>query len=547
MKKRSKKDARKSFSPKKSTAANSLKRSPIDQPEPKAPAQATLPIKQPPSSHDVAQRSSSAKTLEPGGAKPPAVALPERSVAQKEKQSPRQPVPQASKPKRRVGSRPIVPNRDLRVPAILLEGDAPALPSASGPGLRYALAPQPVAAVTKAAVGELPEAYGTGRVFLAARDPHWLYASWDFAPDRLKELNSRSRDGHLILRVFAEGEATPSVPEVHVHPESRNWFINVPRAETRYRAEIGFYGIDSSWSTVSVSQSTFAPPEAPSEDLSAQFATIPPQVTYKQVVEAVQQFVAKTEGQPLLEAVAEAQRAQEMDRPYMDERGRQKDPSTASEEPAGLLQQPETDARSKRSKPSRKTTLPVRIEADRPWSREQRASLKRLIYMDDRRRVFIGSLEITELVRRQLEEEELSSIAAQEGEGMPPEEGARRIPPLPGAGISSFAGGEAPKARARKFWFKVNAEMIIYGATEADATVTVADRTIKLRPDGTFSFRFSLPDGRYQLPALAVSSDGEETREARMEFVRSTEYHGSVEAHPQDLALRPPDQREQIR
>ena len=87
----------------------------------------------------------------------------------------------------------------------------------------------------------------------------------------------------------------------------------------------------------------------------------------------------------------------------------------------------------------------------------------------------------------------------------------------------------------------MNAELIVYGATEPDAKVTVAERPIKLRPDGTFSFRFSLPDGRYQLPALAVSGDGEEAREARLEFARCTEYHGPVEAHPQDAALRPPN------
>src|SRR5688500_20153543 len=37
---------------------------------------------------------------------------------------------------------------------------------------------------------------------------------------------------------------------------------------------------------------------------------------------------------------------------------------------------------------------------------------------------------------------------------------------------------------ARKFWFKINAELIIYGATEPDAKVAIADRPIKLRPDG---------------------------------------------------------------
>ena len=440
-------------------------------------------------------------------------------------------------PKRRLA--PPVPGKALKVPPILLEGDLPPAPTVSGPGLRYALAPQPVAgAPARREIGELPESYGTGRIFLAARDPHWLYASWDFTAEQQKELNARSRDGHLILRVFAEGEQSPTVPEVHIHPESRNWFINVPRAETRYWAEIGFYERDSNWRTVSVSQSTFAPPDAPSEDLSAEFATIPPQVTFKQVIEAVEEFVARKEGQPLLEAVAEAQRQEQR---LETETDRQRE-GTSSAEPGSQAptRAPHAgerrDAHAVRGRAKAGATLPVRIEPGSRWTREQRVALRRLIHIDERRRVFLGSIEITELVRRQLEEE-ISSITIQE-EGRIP--GVLRAEELPGIGISSPLGFEIPSVRGRKFWFKVNAELIVYGATEPDAKVTVAERQIKLRPDGTFSFRFSLPDGRYQLPAVAISGDGEEAREARLEFARSTEYEGRVEAHPQDASLSPP-------
>src|SRR5688572_7275123 len=179
--------------------------------------------------------------------------------------APTKPAVPARKLKRRIA--PSVSGQAFKVPSILLEGDQSPAPPVGGPGLRYALAPQPVAgAPSRRDIGELPEAYGTGKIFLAARDPHWLYASWDFTQEQQKELNARSRDGHLILRILAEGEKQPPVPEVHVHPESRNWFVNVPRAETRYSAEIGFYEKDGAWRSVSVSQSTFTPPEAPSED-----------------------------------------------------------------------------------------------------------------------------------------------------------------------------------------------------------------------------------------------------------------------------------------
>ena len=70
--------------------------------------------------------------------------------------------------------------------------------------------------------------------------------------------------------------------------------------------------------------------------------------------------------------------------------------------------------------------------------------------------------------------------------------------------------------KAKGFWFNVNAELIIYGATEPDAKVTLGGHEIKLRPDGSFSYRFALPDGNYDLPAVAVSADGD--GRARGEF-----------------------------
>lgn len=65
--------------------------------------------------------------------------------------------------------------------------------------------------------------------------------------------------------------------------------------------------------------------------------------------------------------------------------------------------------------------------------------------------------------------------------------------------------------KVRKFWLIVNTELIVYGATEPDARVTVQGREIKLRPDGTFSLRFALPDGKQVIPVAGTSSDGIDT------------------------------------
>jgi hypothetical protein len=167
------------------------------------------------------------------------------------------------------------------------------------------------------------------------------------------------------------------------------------------------------------------------------------------------------------------------------------------------------------------------------WTAEQEQALAQALSMDDVRRVWLGSLEITELLRRKLLAQ-VSSAGLPAG-GVPP--GEQPLPPGAVASISSPYGG-AP--REKGFWFNVNAELVLYGATEPDATVTIGGRRIRLRRDGSFSYRFALPDGRYELPALAVSVDGTDGRCATLRFSRDTEYRGDVGTHPQDPALAPP-------
>jgi hypothetical protein len=79
--------------------------------------------------------------------------------------------------------------------------------------------------------------------------------------------------------------------------------------------------------------------------------------------------------------------------------------------------------------------------------------------------------------------------------------------------VTSFGSGalyEKAKGRAFRLW--VATELILYGGTEPDARVTVQGKELKLRPDGTFSLRFALPDGKIDLPVTAVSGDKVEER-----------------------------------
>lgn len=94
--------------------------------------------------------------------------------------------------------------------------------------------------------------------------------------------------------------------------------------------------------------------------------------------------------------------------------------------------------------------------------------------------------------------------------------------PIGSPSATAFGSGAAAPGKARKFFFQLDAELIVYGSTEPRARVTLQGEPVKLRPDGTFTMRFSLPDGRQIIPAVASSVDGVEERTIVLAVERNT-------------------------
>ena len=90
--------------------------------------------------------------------------------------------------------------------------------------------------------------------------------------------------------------------------------------------------------------------------------------------------------------------------------------------------------------------------------------------------------------------------------------------------VGSFALGSGALAarRGRAFWLRLGAELIVYGATDPRAKVTLMGEPVKLREDGTFTARYALPDGNRDIPVTAVSPDGIEKREIKIIVERET-------------------------
>jgi hypothetical protein len=362
------------------------------------------------------------------------------------------------------------------LPAFLFEGDEPGHPEISGPGEKFSLGPTAPLDHFAEAATPLPESYGTGRLFLTARDPHWLYAHWDFTREEQFRHNARSVDRHLVLRVHPATQPDQIIGEYHVHPESKHWFVHVEQAGESYSAELGYYQSGRKWKSLTASAPQRTPPNNISTDATVEFATLPLELSFETMLALLRQ--------------------------------------------TGDALPPENIGLARAIESIRASTREDFPEAMRiaDWTSEQERALEQIL------------------------------TAAQAGARLPSSQdaaGAAEFPDLefssaetPSSHSSSFFGGEMPA----DFWLNVNAELIVYGATQPGAQVHVAGKEIPLRPDGSFRFHFALPDGTFALPITASSASGTDTRGAELKFARATDLRGAVSAPPHEPALEPPPQ-----
>ncbi len=93
-----------------------------------------------------------------------------------------------------------------------------------------------------------------------------------------------------------------------------------------------------------------------------------------------------------------------------------------------------------------------------------------------------------------------------------------------GAGIWSSGINESGIGinKSRNFWLVADAELIVYGATDPDASLTIGGENVPLASDGTFRLQVPFRDGsqNYEIKAIDVSKEQE--RSITMKFERRT-------------------------
>lgn len=338
-------------------------------------------------------------------------------------------------------------------------------------------------------LGQLPTTYHEETLFLTARDPRWLFCYWDFDWSRYPAANMRYGYAQFFLKVLrTSGREQETL--VEINPAARNWYVPVSQPDTDYSAEIGFFDQDNTWRPVVRSGVAHTPPDALAPEPAApDFATVPLHLTFERLLELVE--ARMQEGESLIAAL------------------------------------------------SKVTGEGIQFRAGQApiWTDEQRRILASLLGTGLTDQVGMGSEEIDKLLRKALGERLHSESASGLSLRLLSSELAPTTQSLFSAIGASWSAQPFSFKAERGFYMHVNAEIIFYGGTHPDATVTVNGERIALGPDGSFRYHFTLPDGEFEIPIVAESPDKAETRSATLSFKRGTERVGDVGAtgQPQDL------------
>ena len=310
---------------------------------------------------------------------------------------------------------------------------------------------------------DLPDGYGESRIVLLPRDPQWAYVYWDVPIEHKNELR-RQGGSRLALRLYDVTDRDLMMQRPHSLQQyecdelARDWYLAIPLSDRDYLAEIGYVTEDGRWLMLARSAPVRVPPVYPSDWFEDQFLTV--------------EWEEDLRGKTFLELIPPEQKAA-----------------------------------------SATTSSPIYEQIFDLAESTEAQRIAGSLY---------GSMQ-------QLPQQAISSFVFPSGVGMwaaPFEQLAFPTPSgmgMSGIGMSGVGfSASIPPIRPRQFWLVADAELIVYGATEPDATVTIGGRPIKLNPDGTFRFQMSFQDGLIDYPIMAVAADGEQTRSIHMSFTRET-------------------------
>ena len=317
---------------------------------------------------------------------------------------------------------------------------------------------------------DLVSGYGESRIVLMPRDPQWAYTYWDIPEEHRQSVRYLGGE-QLALRLYdatdldLNNSKPHSVQQYACDELARDWYLPIPVSDRDYITEIGYLTGSGEWLLLARSNRIGIPPVYPTDWMDDQSITV--------------NWEEPLQGKTFLQIV-----------------------------PPG------------RAKPQTDEAFHDQI-FHLAYGMHQESSLVGS---------FFGSM-------HQVPSESLSSFVFPAGAGLWANEFPVRLTAsgigmsdmrmsgigMSGIGMSGIGlGASIPTDRSRKFWLVADAELIVYGATEPDAQLTIGGVPVQLTPEGTFRIQLSFQDGNLDFPIMAIAKDGEQMRQVRMTFDRNT-------------------------
>lgn len=425
-------------------------------------------------------------------------------------------------------------------------------------------------------LGDLPHSYGSDTIFLVAQEPHWLFTYWDIDI-------ARHPGGQTFLRVYVGEEAIEA--EIEVPFETRNWYIPVKVAGASYTVEIGYYR-GSVWNLIARSVTIQTPPDRISDSETFDYATIPLHLSFQKLMENIQTAIKS--GETLIQALARLQKDGKL---MAFGQGVSPDFSTDQRVvleallgkdlmdnlSSGAFSSEEIESRIRQHLEEKLSSGNAsELLAKGQWGAEESSLFSALGALSSASggsssswgAAALSSWAAAALTSWAAAAQGASSWGGESVSSWPAQASwsaaalsswlqaaqtswlqaaqsswsqaalsswnQAAMTSWSEAAVTSWSGGSETVSsfgqhQTREFFMHVNAEVIFYGGTDPRAKVTVDGKPITLNPDGTFRYHFIFPDGTYEVPIVAVSPDGVETRSALLRFHRGTEKQGKVD------------------
>ncbi len=390
---------------------------------------------------------------------------------------------------------------------------------------------------------DLPDGYGDSRIVLLPRDPQWGYAYWD-TPNEHKEELRRQGGQTIALRIYdvtdgdIPGQAPQNLQQYDCGELARDWHVPIPFSDRDYVAEIGYLTADGRWLSLAKSLPIRIPPMFPSDWFDDQFLTLDWQEDLRGRT-FMQLMPGRSGGfnNPIYDHIFGLSKTADAQRVAGSLFGSMQ--HVAGSVPAGSAQMLGSSER-----------MIGASEQMVGGSERMIGASERMIGASERMMGGSESVSSFSLAARMpgfsvptmsgvgmnmsgigmnMSGVGMSGIGmnvpgvGMSGIGMNMSGVGFAVPTMSGIGMSGIGFfSSMPPVRARKFWLIAEAELIVYGATEPDATVYIGGQPIALNPDGTFRFHIPFPEGQVDFPILAIAANGVQTRSIHMNFNRAT-------------------------